>query len=188
MKAVLLSVLVILGSTLLGGLTAHYYFSSLDKQTILDNKTVTASKEDNITLSIPSSTQTFKIYYPDNSTLVSAEISVELDSAFALRPVEIALNELAKRLSSQHRTIKFHNLYKDADNIIYVDVSDITSQTVLNALEEYLIVQSIARTVLANANFALATKILIDGKEAETLAGHISIMHPIKLTDAASQL
>lgn len=184
MKAVLLSVLVILGSTLLGGLTAHYYFSSTDKQSILDNKTLTTSKEDNATVSIPASTQSLKIYYPDNFTLVSAEIAVTLDSAFVLSPVEIALNELAKRLSSQQRTVKFHNVYKDADNIIYVDVSDVASQTVLNTLEEYLLVQSIARTALTNANSALATKILIDGKEAETLAGHISIMHPIKMSDA----
>jgi len=66
--------------------------------------------------------------------------------------------------------------YLDSNNICYLDFSEEITLNHKGGTEgEYLTIYSIVNTVFHNFNTVRGVKILINGKEAETLAGHIDI-------------
>ncbi len=66
--------------------------------------------------------------------------------------------------------------YLDANNILYVDFTeDITLNHKGGTTGEYLTVYSIINTVFYNFPWVRGMRILIDGKETDTIAGHINI-------------
>jgi spore germination protein GerM len=66
--------------------------------------------------------------------------------------------------------------YLDSNGTLYVDFSqDITLNHTGGTTAEYLTVYSVLNTMFANFNWIKGVRFLIDGKEAETLAGHISL-------------
>lgn len=66
--------------------------------------------------------------------------------------------------------------YLDSNNILY---ADFTEEIMLNhkggTTGEYLTIYSIANTVFHNFPWVKGLRILVDGKETDTLAGHIDI-------------
>lgn len=66
--------------------------------------------------------------------------------------------------------------YLDSNNICYLDFSEEITLNHKGGTEgEYLTIYSIVNTIFHNFNTIRGVKILINGREAETLAGHIDI-------------
>jgi spore germination protein GerM len=81
---------------------------------------------------------------------------------------------------------RLHEVYQDPGRVVYVDVSrDIQSRHEGGTSEELRTVYSIVGTVLANVPEATGVRILIDGRQQATLAGHVNITGPLVFsTDA----
>jgi len=78
--------------------------------------------------------------------------------------------------------------YLDSNLICYLDFSrEIAANHKGGTTGEYLTVYSIINTIFYDFPKISGVKILIDGKEAETLAGHIAIDTIFLRTDAARQ-
>ena len=52
------------------------------------------------------------------------------------------------------------------------------------SMQELLTVYSLVNTVLVNLPTASAVQILIDGREADTLAGHVDLRRPLRKNEA----
>jgi hypothetical protein len=76
-------------------------------------------------------------------------------------------------------------LYKDASQVLYADLSDELRRNFQgDALDEYLLLKGIYETIISNLRDVQDVKILIEGKEAETLGGHLYLKFPLKNTVA----
>lgn len=70
------------------------------------------------------------------------------------------------------------------EGVAYIDFSgDIIEDFVGGSASEYLLIASIVQTVSANFPDVKGVKILVDGKEVESIGGHLYIMDVLKPKD-----
>jgi len=75
---------------------------------------------------------------------------------------------------------KLRAVYITPDNTAYVDFTEgIAMQDSGGVVSELMTIYSIVNSLILNVSDVDQVKILIEGKEAETLAGHIDIRFPI---------
>lgn len=80
------------------------------------------------------------------------------------------------------------DLYIDREGIVYIDVSDeIRKNFKGDAYEEYSLIAGLYSSIKKSAGNIPAIKLLIEGKEAESIGGHIDISMPIGGDFAISQ-
>ena len=83
------------------------------------------------------------------------------------------------------QNVKLLGVYKDSSQILYIDLSDELRRNFQgDALTEYLLLKGIYESLISNIQDVQDIKILIEGKEAETLGGHIYLKYPLKNTVA----
>jgi hypothetical protein len=103
-------------------------------------------------------------------TLQQARRLVEAQIEPAPRPLVSAIPE----------GTKLRALYVDPHGHAFVDLSrEVSSAHPGGALEETLTVYSIVNAVTANLPAVHAVQILVDGREVDTLAGHVDLRRPL---------
>ncbi|MGC2063505.1 MAG: GerMN domain-containing protein [Thermodesulfovibrionales bacterium] len=79
--------------------------------------------------------------------------------------------------------VKLLGLYRDAMQILYIDLSDELRRNFhADALSEYLLLKGLYETVVSNISDIQDVKVLVEGKEIETLGGHVLLRYPLKTT------
>jgi spore germination protein GerM len=130
-----------------------------------------------------------RFYYPSDGRLVPVDKRV----ARKTRQLSMAGTVIEEYLKGPDnvksfqfpQNVKLHGLYKDASQMLYVDLSDELRRNFQgDALSEYLLLRSIYESLVSNLQDIQDIKILIEGKEAETLGGHIYLKYPLKNTAA----
>jgi spore germination protein GerM len=103
-------------------------------------------------------------------TLQQARRIVEAQLAPAPRPLVSAIPE----------GTKLRAMYVDSQGQAFVDLSrEVSSAHTGGALEEILTVYSIVNAVTENLPAVHAVQILVDGREVDTLAGHVDLRRPL---------
>lgn len=71
-------------------------------------------------------------------------------------------------------------VYTGDDGILYIDLSDEFRRNFRgDALAEFLLLRGLYETVISNVYGIEGVKVLVEGKEAETLGGHVSLLRPL---------
>ena len=84
--------------------------------------------------------------------------------------------------------VKIRELFIDDQGTAYIDFSEALSQTHPGGpWAEMLTLRSILQTLVANVPQIKRVQILIEGREVETLAGHIDIRRPLDTTWVVNQ-
>lgn len=82
--------------------------------------------------------------------------------------------------------VKLLGLYRDAMQVLYIDLSDELRRNFhADALSEYLLLKGLYETVVSNIPDIQDVKVLVEGKEIETLGGHVLLRYPLKNTVSA---
>ena len=103
-------------------------------------------------------------------TLSRARIIVE-------RQLEMAPRQL---LSPFPRGTRLRTLYLADDGILFVDLSgEVTTEHSGGSLDELLTVYALVNALTTNVAEVTAVQILVDGREVDTLAGHIDLRQPL---------
>lgn len=135
-------------------------------------------------------TFTIRLHYPAGNRLEVSEKSIPRrirTSAVA----EAVVEEYFKLPVSASDSIipaqvKLLGLYRDAMQILYIDLSDELRRNFhADALSEYLLLKGLYETVVSNIPDIQDVKILVEGKELETLGGHVLLRYPLKNTISA---
>ena len=126
-----------------------------------------------------------RIYYPAGDRLRIEERRLPrrtVQIAVAEATVEEYLKGPAGVASSSiPRDAKLLGLYKDADRILYVDLSDEFRRNFQgDALTEFLLLRGLYESLVSNIQDIQDVKVFIEGKEIETLGGHFYLLHPLK--------
>lgn len=135
----------------------------------------------------PSQTTLSHLYFsdPDNQFLIAEARSLkhpENPALFAKRIVEALIEGPQQGLV---RTIpqntKIRAIYVTKEGVCYVDLSStIADQHPGGIKSELLTLYSIVNSIVLNVPEVEAVKILINGSESTTLAGHIDLQVPVK--------
>lgn len=122
--------------------------------------------------------ENFKIYIPSSTSLLTKEVYLQRDE-IELKNIEKILEFFLLELPSPLNETKILGIYRDKENVIYVDLSKnfVIPQSMR---EEYLLIKALYKTFKENFAWIKDIKILIESKEIETLSGHISIESSLK--------
>jgi hypothetical protein len=72
-------------------------------------------------------------------------------------------------------------LYKGEDRVLYVDLSDEFRRNFQgDALTEFFLLKGLYESIISNVEDIQDVKVLVDGKEVETLGGHLYLLYPLK--------
>ncbi len=99
---------------------------------------------------------------------------------------EAAIEEFLKgpgngKTSRIPANVKLLGIYRDPQQILYVDLSDEFRRNFQgSALDEYLLLKGLYASVTSNIQDVQDVKILIEGKEIETLGGHFFLKYPLR--------
>lgn len=130
---------------------------------------------------LTSSTREVTIFF-DNGGVLKPEIRDIPRNKFIEFEIRAVIEQLIEGSTTYGRTVpqsaKINRAFVDSRNIVYLDFnSRLKKDHPGGTTCEMLTVASIARTIFANFD-ALGVQILSDGKEMETLAGHLDTRHP----------
>ena len=168
----------------LAGAAGGYFF--LHKFIARDKLAPSTSVQENL----PGGAEDFfslRLSYPVNNSLQVVEKKVlrrTRQSAMADAVIEEYLKGPGNGKTSQvPQNVNLLGLYKDSAQILYIDLSDEMRRNFQgDALTEYLLLKGIYVSLISNLQDVQDVKILIEGKEAETLGGHLYLKFPLKNT------
>jgi spore germination protein GerM len=179
------ALILLLGLTAGGG----YYFFHNFKITKQQKATSQPELQDAMR-GQPVDTITFRSHYPSGNRLEVTEKAVPRrirTSAIAEAVIEeyfkLPVNATDSIIPAQ---VKLLGLYRDGMQILYIDLSDELRRNFhADALSEYLLLKGLYETVISNIPDIQDVKVLVEGKEIETLGGHVLLKYPLKNTVSA---
>lgn len=81
------------------------------------------------------------------------------------------------------RDVKLLGLYRDINQVLYVDLSDELRRNFQgDAFDEYLVLKGMYESLISNVQDFQDLKVLVEGKEIESLGGHFYLKYPLKNT------
>lgn len=79
------------------------------------------------------------------------------------------------------QNVRLLGLYHGPGQTLFVDLSDEVRRNFQgDALSEYLLLQGLYESLISNVQDLQDVRLLIEGKEADTLGGHIYLKYPLK--------
>ncbi len=135
--------------------------------------------------STPEELYSLRIYYPVGDQLQMEERRPPRrkgSTAVAEAIVEEYLRGSAvATVSFFPRGARLLGVYRGTDGVLYVDLSDEFRRNFQgDALAEFLLLKGIYESLIANIQDVQDVKLLIEGKELESLGGHLSLSQPLK--------
>jgi spore germination protein GerM len=114
-------------------------------------------------------------------------VQVQREVPFSATPAEQAraiieaqLAPAAPQVSAVPPDVKLRDVFVTERGDAFVDLSgDITAKHPGGSLDEIFTVYSIVNALTVNLPAVTRVQILVDGKEVDTLAGHVDLRHPL---------
>lgn len=126
---------------------------------------------------------TVRLLLPKNQKLEMAERKLKKrlkSTAFAEAVVEEFFKESANAYAIPQQ-VKILGIYRDMNQVLYIDLSDELRRNFQgDALDEYLLLKGMYESLVSNVQDFQDLKVLVEGKEIETLGGHLSLKYPLK--------
>lgn len=172
--------IILFGLLFIGGLAGGYlYFSKISSREMpVPEERVEALPQTEDLISL-------KIYHPVGNRLQIEEKRVQArttQTAIAQSVIEEFLKgPVGSQVSELPKDAKLLGIYKDADRILYIDLSEEFRRNFQgDALSEYLILKGLYDSLTSNLDDVEDVKVLIEGREIETLGGHFYLSYPLK--------
>ena len=126
-----------------------------------------------------------RVYFPSEGRLIMEERRVKRLGSVTISAEEI-VKEFLKGPSNRGKSdvppdAKILGLYFGTDGILYVDFSDEFRRNFHgDALSEFLLLKGLYESIISNVAGVDDVKILVEGKEMESIGGHLFILYPLK--------
>jgi hypothetical protein len=126
---------------------------------------------------------TVRLLLPKNQKLEMTERKFKKrmkSTAFAEAVVEEFFKEAGNTYAIPQQ-VKLLGIYRDINQILYIDFSDELRRNFQgDALDEYLLLKGLYESLVSNVQDFQDLKVLVEGKEIETLGGHLLLKYPLK--------
>ncbi len=182
-RNVFIAVVIFLSAALAGWLAARYYFIPSEKKDspLIELKDTKLKTEEELD-SGGENTITVMIFLPSGDTVIAEERTIQ-NKTLAVEIAEAALTEYIKALKDGFENVKLKGVYRDRNNTIYIDLSDEFRRGFSgDARQEYVLLKSLFETVTKNVPETEDVRLLIDGREIESIGGHFYSHYGLKTT------
>jgi hypothetical protein len=119
------------------------------------------------------------LYYPLDGLLVAGEVSVKRSpdtQSQAWEALAALLQDQRAAQASVLRDIKLRAFFLDSQGTAYVDLAPVQQQPVrASGWDEQLAIYAIVNTLMQNFEEIKQVEFLMNGRDAETLAGHMDL-------------
>lgn len=123
-----------------------------------------------------------KIFHPSGGAMVVTERKVQ-NKQLPVEMAETVMTEFLNVYQEAGKNAKVLGVYKDRRNILYVDMSDTFKRSFSGDVrQEFLLVKSLYDTVVSNVSGIEDVRLLIEGKEIESIGGHFYSLYGLKET------
>jgi len=126
-----------------------------------------------------------RLYVPKSGKLETAEKKLPRRTK-SIAIAEAVIEEFFRTPASDSpipQGVKVLGIYRDASLNLYLDLSDELRRNFQgDALAEFLVLKGMHDSLLANLQDFQDLKILVEGKEIESLGGHFYLKYPLKST------
>lgn len=128
----------------------------------------------------PENAMQVRIFQPSASGIAEAHRSVPVETHPA-RMIDTVVAEFLKQLPKSAQEPKLLGIYRDRGGTVYIDISGAIKPFAQgDAAREHLLLKALVLTVVSNVPDVQDVRILVDGKEAPTLGGHISLASSLR--------
>ncbi len=177
-KNIIISLFILIIASVCGWFATKYY---LAQQAYIQNKA--GIVETKPTVEIQSDGRqaiVVKVFHPSQDGIQVSEKKIYTN----FLPINIAEEVIKEHIGNLKEGLKNTRLlgvYRDQNNTIYIDLSDDFRRHFSDsALFEYYLMESLLKTILINVPGAEDVKLLIEGKEIESIGGHFISLHTLK--------
>ncbi len=174
-KFLWISVFVIL---FIGGIAGGYFYFS--KGSILRQTAEAPQQPDSQDQDLTS----VRVYYPSEDRLVMEERRVKKQTSVVASAEEIVgayLGGPSRGKSDVPQGARVLGAYSGNDGVLYIDISDEFRKNFQgDAMAEYLLLKGLYESIISNVSGINDVKVLIEGKEIESIGGHLFAMYPLK--------
>ena len=120
--------------------------------------------------------QFIKLFNPTAQGIVMTEKGIQGET-LAVRLAEAIVTEFLKQLApGASDAPRLLGVYRDKNNVLYVDVSgSLRAAAAGDARKEHDLIKALVLSLNSNISALHDVRLLIDGKESDTLAGHVSL-------------
>lgn len=123
---------------------------------------------------------TAQLFVLSEGQLKPHEVKIPLNPVTVVM-VESVIVELFRLMPEELQGTQILGVYKDNDNVVYIDLSsDLRQRFLADTNKEYLLLRAILQSVVTNIKAIKDVRILIDGKETDSLFGHLNISKGLK--------
>ncbi len=159
--------------------TAGVYIWSLMHSSSVPPNTVVPGQSKLAQPSRPDEPLTIALYYPLEGMLASVSVAVKRqpDGQSQARVILAAmLGDQRIAQTALLKDVRLRELYLDASGTAYVDLASVQQKEIrVSARDELLALYAVVNTLLHNIEEIKRVRVLLDGREAQTLAGHIDL-------------
>lgn len=122
---------------------------------------------------------TVTVYYPVHGVLLAGAAPVKRQpdtQAQARETLAAVFNDQRAAQTAVFRDIKLKAFYLDGQGTAYIDLAPSQQRDIsASAWEEFLALSAMVNTVMQNFDEVKQVRFLVDGREAQTLAGHMDL-------------
>jgi|SRR5208283_2036261 len=185
-KKYIIAMVSLLIAAVAGWLITGYYYMSTNERTfripLIELKDSQKAILPENTLGKGANSVAVKIFLPSEEGMTVEDRKI-LSSSLPVIFAEDLINEYLKGLQGGLEETKLIAVYQDRANIFYIDLSDDFRRNFSGDVrQEYYLLKSLYSTVIGNIMGAEDVKILIEGKEIESIGGHFYSLYPLKDT------
>jgi hypothetical protein len=167
-----------------GGWFTVGYFSAPEKPPVriplIELKGYPEKGDRNAPAEVDGNLATVRIFSPRDSGL-SAEIRRIKPDSLQIKMAENLIAEYLRMLPGRMPDSKVLGVYRDKKHVLYVDLSDDFRRSFSgDARQEFLLLKSLYETVVQNVPGAEDVRILVEGKETESIGGHFIILSTLR--------
>jgi len=120
-----------------------------------------------------------KIYLPSADGITVEERRIR-NNPIPVRMAEEVVSEYLKGLKDDLKNVKVLGVYRDKRSIIYIDLSDDFKKKFSGDIrDEHDLLKSLYETITINIPGTEDVRLLVDGKEIESIGGHFNALCPL---------
>jgi len=130
-------------------------------------------------------TSFIRVYYPSEGRLIMEERRVKRQVSPSAMAEEV-VKEFLRGPSNMTKSAvpagtKLLGIYPGNDGILYVDLSDEFRRNFQgDALTEFMLLKGLYDSIISNVTGVDDVKVIIEGKEMESVGGHFFALYPLK--------
>lgn len=122
-----------------------------------------------------------KVFIPSQNGIQETEKKI-ITNYLPINIAEEVIKEYLQNLKPGLKSTRLLGVYRDRYNIVYIDFSDDFRRYFSDsAAYEYYLIESLLKTIVTNVPGVEDVRLLIEGKEVESIGGHFNCLYTLKL-------